>query len=108
MDVLLLGGPLFVGRHLIDALVAAGHRVTMFNRGQTNTDAYPEIERLVGDRRSDVAALKGRSWDAAIDTSAYFPADVRRSMDVLADAVGHYAFVSTISVYADSSPPGLD
>jgi 2'-hydroxyisoflavone reductase len=108
MDVLLLGGPLFLGRHLIDALLDVGHTVTLFNRGKTNADAYPEIERLVGDRRSDVTALKGRRWDAAVDTSGYFPADVRRSMAVLADAVGHYTFVSSISVYADTSTPGLD
>lgn len=108
MDVLLLGGPLFLGRHLIDALLADGHQVTTLNRGKTNPDAYPEIERLTGDRGTDVSALKGRAWDAAIDTSGYFPADVRRSMDVLADSVGHYTFVSSISVYADLSPAGID
>ncbi len=80
----------------------------MFNRGQTNPASYPDVERLVGDRRSDVSALKGRSFDAAIDTSAYFPADVRRSMYALAGSVGHYTFVSTISVYADASTPGKD
>ncbi len=108
MDALLLGGPLFLGRHIIDALLAAGHQVTMLNRGKTNPDDYPDVERLVGDRRSDVSALKGRQWDAAIDTSAYVPGDVRRSMDALADAIGHYTFVSTISVYADTSTPGID
>ena len=108
MDVLLLGGPLFLGRHLLDALLANGHRVTMFNRGKTNPDAYPDVERLVGDRGSDVDALKGHTWDAAIDTCAYVPADVHRSMEVLSDAVGHYTFVSTISVYGDTSPEGID
>ncbi|MBA3655503.1 MAG: NAD-dependent epimerase/dehydratase family protein [Actinobacteria bacterium] len=108
MDVLLLGGPLFLGRHLIDALLAGGHRVTMFNRGKTNLDAFPDVERLVGDRRSDVTVLNGRSWDAAIDTSGYFPADVQRTMDAVDGAVAHYTFVSTISVYADASTAGLD
>jgi len=108
MDVLLLGGPLFLGRHLIDALVDRGHSVTMLNRGQTNPELYPDVERLVGDRRTDMSALKGRSWDAAVDTSAYFPGDVRRTMDALGDDVGHYTFVSTISVYADESTPGTD
>ena len=108
MDVLLLGGPLFVGRHLIDALRAAGHSVTMANRGQTNPDAYPDVERLVIDRRDDVSALKGRRFDAAVDTSGYFPGDVRRVMEALDGGVGHYTFVSTISVYADTSTPGND
>lgn len=80
----------------------------MFNRGKTNAELYPEVERLIGDRRSDVSGLKGRKFDAAVDTSAYFPADVRRAMDALSDAVGHYTFVSTISVYADTSKPGVD
>jgi 2'-hydroxyisoflavone reductase len=108
MDVLLLGGPLFLGRHLLDALVGRGHTVTMFNRGQTNAGDYPDIERLIGDRRNDVSALKGRSWDAAIDTSGYFPSDVRRVTDALADGVGHYTFVSSISVYGDTSEPGIN
>jgi 2'-hydroxyisoflavone reductase len=80
----------------------------MFNRGKTNPDDYPDVERLVGDRRDDVSALAGRQWDAVVDTSAYFPGDVRRSMDALTGAVGHYTFVSTISVYADASTPGMD
>jgi 2'-hydroxyisoflavone reductase len=108
MDALLVGGPLFLGRHLIDALLTGGHRVTMLNRGQTNPDLYPEVERLVGDRRTDVSALKGKAFDAVIDTSAYFPGDVRRVMDAIGDGVGHYTFVSTISVYADESTPGID
>jgi 2'-hydroxyisoflavone reductase len=108
MDALLLGGPLFLGRHVIDALRAAGHRVTMLNRGKTNPELFPDVERLIGDRRSDVSALKGRSWDVVVDTSAYFPGDVRRVMDALGDGAGHYTFVSTISVYADESTPGMD
>jgi 2'-hydroxyisoflavone reductase len=108
MHVLLLGGPLFLGRHLIDSLLAAGHTVTMCNRGKTNADLYPEVERLVGDRRDDMSALEGRSFDAAIDTSAYLLGDVRRAMAALGDGVGHYTFVSSISVYADTSTPGLD
>lgn len=108
MDVLLLGGPLFLGRHLLDALLARDDRVTMLNRGKTNPELYPDVERLVGDRSSDVTALKGRTWDAAIDTSAYFPGDVDRVADAVGDGIGHYTFVSTISVYADASTPGSD
>src|SRR4051812_21638354 len=108
MDVLLLGGPLFLGRHLIDSLLASGHGVTMLNRGRTNPVLYPDVERIVGDRRDDVSGLSGRQWDAAIDTSAYLPGDVRRVMDATRDAIGHYTFVSTISVYADASTPGMD
>jgi 2'-hydroxyisoflavone reductase len=80
----------------------------MFNRGQTNPELYPDVERIVGDRRADVDGLRGRQWDAAIDTSAYLPGDVRRVMDAAGGSIGHYTFVSTISVYADASTPGRD
>jgi 2'-hydroxyisoflavone reductase len=101
MNILLIGGPKFVGRALIDSALAAGHRITMFNRGKTNADLYPEVEKLRGDRDGDLDALKGRQWDAVIDTSGYLPRIVRQSAELLADSVGRYVFISTISVYPE-------
>jgi nucleoside-diphosphate-sugar epimerase len=105
MDVLVLGGTRFVGRHLVGAALARGHRVTLFNRGETDPDAFPEAERIRGDRArgEDLEALRGRRWDAVLDTSGYVPRDVRASAEALAGAGGHYVFVSTGSVYADLS-----
>jgi 2'-hydroxyisoflavone reductase len=97
--LLLLGGPRFLGRAVTDAALAAGHEVTFFNRGRTNADLYPEVERLVGDRAGDLRPLRGRTWDAVIDTCGYLPAHVRASAEALADS-GLYCFVSSISVYA--------
>jgi 2'-hydroxyisoflavone reductase len=108
MKLLILGGPKFVGRHLIDAALAANHEVTFFNRGQTNPDAYPDVEKLRGDRDGDLAALHGRSWDAVIDTSGYIPRLVADSARLLADRVAHYTFVSSISVYASMATPHQD
>jgi len=108
MKLLILGGPKFVGRHLIDAALAANHEVTLFNRGQTNPNAYPEVEKLRGDRDGDLAALHGRSWDATIDTSGYIPRLVADSARLLADRVAHYTFVSSISVYASTATPHQD
>jgi 2'-hydroxyisoflavone reductase len=108
MKLLILGGPRFVGRHIIEAALAADHEVTIFNRGQTNPDAYPEVEKLRGDRDGNLSALHGRAWDAVIDTCGYVPRLVADSARLLADRVGHYTFVSTISVYADMSVAGLD
>lgn len=108
MDVLLIGGPRFLGRALIDAALAAGHSVTMFNRGRTNPQLYPEVERLQGDRDGELDALRGRRWDAVIDTCGYVPRVVRQSAELLADAVGRYVFISTISVYAEPVQPGAD
>jgi 2'-hydroxyisoflavone reductase len=108
MKLLILGGPKFVGRHLIDAALAANHEVTLFNRGQTNPDAYPEVEKLRGDRDGDLAALHGRSWDAVMDTSGYLPRLVADSARLLADRVSHYTFVSSLSVYASMATPHQD
>jgi 2'-hydroxyisoflavone reductase len=107
-QVLILGGTLFVGRHLVEAAIARGDEVTLFNRGRTNPDLYPQVERIRGDRDGDLSALRGRSWDTVVDTSARIPRWVRDSTRLLADFVEHYTFVSSGSVYADTSLPGFD
>jgi 2'-hydroxyisoflavone reductase len=109
MKVLILGGTLFLGRHLVEAAQARGHEVTLFNRGKTNPDLFREIEKLRGDRDTgDLSALEGRSWDAVVDTSARIPRWVREFAEAVGDRVGHYTSVSSISVYADTSEPGTD
>ena len=100
MRLLLLGGPKFVGRAVIDVASARGHEVTLFNRGTTGAGLYPELDRVVGDRDGGLEGLRGREWDAVVDTSGYLPRVVGQSAGLLADAVGHYVFVSSISVYA--------
>jgi 2'-hydroxyisoflavone reductase len=114
--LLLIGGPKFLGHALIEAALAGGHEVTTFNRGQTNRDLFPGIEKLHGDRDGGLAVLEGRTWDAVLDTSGYVPRHVRDSAHLLARSAGRYVFVSSISYYADyreprteSDPPaGLD
>jgi len=105
MNLLILGGTKFLGRHAVDAALADGHDVTIFTRGQTNPDLYPEVEHLTGDRDGALGALEGRTWDAVVDTSGYVPRIVRQSAELLRDAVGRYVFVSSISVYDDFSRP---
>ena len=99
MKLLVLGGTQFVGRAVTEIALERGHELTLFHRGRTNPDLFPEAEHLHGDRDHDLAALEGRSFDAVVDTSGYVPRAVRASVDALADT--HYVFVSTISVYAD-------
>ena len=101
MRLLVLGGTKFLGRHAVAYALAQGHDVTTFTRGRTNPDLFPEAERLTGDRDGDLDALRGRDWDAVIDTSGYVPDVVRQSAELLRDAVARYVFVSTISVYGD-------
>jgi|HubBroStandDraft_1064217.scaffolds.fasta_scaffold109020_2 2'-hydroxyisoflavone reductase len=98
--LLVLGGTAFVGRALTELALSLGHDVTLFNRGMTNPELFGAATKLRGDRRSDLSALAGRQWDAVIDVAAYDPEEVERSTQALADSVGHYVFVSTVSVYA--------
>jgi 2'-hydroxyisoflavone reductase len=108
MDVLILGGTGFLGRHLVEATLGSDHRVTLFNRGIKAPGLFPEVETIEGDREVDLSALSGRRWDAAIDTCGYVPRVVRASAKTLADAVDHYTFVSSISVYSDAIAPGAN
>jgi 2'-hydroxyisoflavone reductase len=114
MTILVMGGTGFLGPHFVEAARAKGHKLTLFNRGKTNPerfagDQYDDIEQLHGDRKTDMKALEGRrKWDAVLDTSAYIPADVMRSTKLLADRVGQYLLVSTVSVYAKMDKPGQD
>jgi nucleoside-diphosphate-sugar epimerase len=75
--------------------------VTLFNRGETNADLFPETEKLRGDRDGGLTVLEGREWDAVIDPSGFVPRLVRDSAELLRDSAGHYVFVSSISVYRE-------
>ena len=105
MKLLVLGGTKFLGRHAVDAALAGGHEVTIFTRGQTNPELFPEVEHLQGNRDGDLDALRVGSWDGVVDTSGYVPRIVRQSAELLHDHVGRYVFVSSISVYDDFSAP---
>jgi 2'-hydroxyisoflavone reductase len=108
MELLILGGTIFLGRHLVEAALARGHEITLFNRGQHNPDLFSNIERLCGNRDGDLAALRGQRWDAVIDTCGFVPRIVRTSAELLANAVDHYTFISSLSVFKDFSTPGMD
>ena len=108
MRILVLGGTIFLGRQLVEAAVARGHDVTLFNRGRTKPDLFPEVEKLRGDREAgELEALRGRSWDAVVDTSGHVPRVVRQSAELLTGAVGHYTFVSSASVYMPTAKLGV-
>jgi 2'-hydroxyisoflavone reductase len=106
VKVLVLGGTVFLGRHIVDALLASRHDVTLFNRGQSNPGLFPDLETIHGDRTRDLALLDARHWDAVIDIAGYVPRVVRASATRI-DAA-HYTFISSISVYADFSVAGID
>jgi len=101
MDVLIIGGTQFVGRHLVEAALDAGHNVTLFNRGCTDPGLYPQVEEIHGDRDGGLEPLRRRDWDVVFDPSGYVPRIVRQSAELLRDYVGRYVFISSVSVYAD-------
>jgi 2'-hydroxyisoflavone reductase len=108
MKLLILGGSIFLGRYIVEAALAREHEVTLFNRGMHNSDLFPNVEKLRGDRNQDLSALRGRNWDAVIDTSGFVPRQVQAPAQLLAGTVDHYTFISSISVYADFSKAGID
>jgi 2'-hydroxyisoflavone reductase len=108
MKLLVLGGTRFLGRAIVEAALARGDDVTLFNRGRTNPGLFPGAERLVGDRACDLAALGRRSWDAVVDVAGYHPPVVELSAAVLSERTGRYVFVSSISVYADQTEPPVE
>lgn len=112
MKLLVLGGTRFLGRHVVEAALAREHGVTIFTRGIQPVPWPERVRHVAGNRDPRIApgltALAGGEWDAAIDLSGYVPRCVKASAAALADRVGHYTFVSSVSVYADVSCPGVD
>ncbi len=110
MEILVVGGTVFVGRAIVAELLSRGHTVTIFSRGQHGASLFPDVERIVGDREGDLSELRGRRWDAVIDTCGFVPAVVGRMADALADVVDHYTFVSSAAVFRDwpTEPTGDD
>ncbi len=108
MKILVIGGTRFLGRHIITLARAMRHELTLFNRNQTNPGLFRRIaETIQGNRETDLDKLDG-TWDVVIDTCGYLPRIVRKSAEALKSKVGRYVFISSVSVYADFSKPGID
>ena len=109
LKILILGGTGFTGPFQVKYALARGHQVTVFNRGKTHPGELPPgVEQLTGDRNGQLDALKGRKWDVVIDNPTMLPKWVHDAAAILQGNVDRYIFISTISVYADASKPGLD
>jgi 2'-hydroxyisoflavone reductase len=106
MRMLILGGTNYLGRHLAEYALAAGHEVTLFHRGRTGTGLLPGVPRLIGDRNGDLAALETGTWDAAYDFSGFHPNQVAATAGLLAPRIGHYVFMSSVAVYPHSPEAG--
>jgi 2'-hydroxyisoflavone reductase len=108
MNLLVIGGTRFVGRHIVQAALSKGHQVTLFHRGQSGGNLFEDqVERVLGDRNTDLSQLTGRYFDAVIDTCAYRPNEVKTALEALGNSARQYLLISTISVY-DQPEPGAD
>jgi 2'-hydroxyisoflavone reductase len=109
LSILILGGTGFTGPEQVNYALERGHSVTVFNRNRTRPDMFRgKVEQLIGDLNGDTSALKGKRFDVVIDNPTTFPAWVRNVAGQLAGNVGHYIFISTISVYAENGTPDAD
>jgi 2'-hydroxyisoflavone reductase len=100
MRILIVGGTRFVGRHVVQSALDAGHDVTIFHRGRTGPELFPDVAHLIGDRNTDLSALAQGRWDATVDTCAYVPRHVQSLADALGDRGGRHLIVSSVSAYA--------
>ena len=107
MRVLIIGGTVFLGRHLVEQALLRGHQVTLFNRGKTNPIRFDGVTQVHGDRDGELGRLGDQSFDVAIDTCGYLPRLVGESAAFLSDRVEHYTFISSVSVY-DTYWPGIN
>lgn len=101
MRVLVLGGTVFVGRHVVDAALLAGHEVTILHRGTHPAPRPDAVEELLADRDGGLRVLDGREFDTVVDTCGYLPRHVREAAEALVGQVGHYTFVSSANAYPD-------
>jgi 2'-hydroxyisoflavone reductase len=122
--ILILGGTGFIGPKTIDAALARGHTITIFNRGKREKlqPLTQQVEHLYGNRDPKLPAdeanpegspvgltqLEGKKWDVVIDNSGYFPRHVEASAKLLAGSAERYIYISSISAYADNPAAGGD
>lgn len=108
--ILILGGTGFLGPPVVERALQRGHTLTLFNRGKSNADLFPGVEKIHGDREhDDLGGLKNdRRWDVVIDVWANDPAVVVPMANLLAKRTDYYHFVSSIAAYANYSKIGMD
>ncbi len=103
--LLILGGTGFIGPHLTDEALRRGWKITHFNRGKRSPGGATGVETLIGDRKGQIDALRGRTWDVVIDDTGYIPKYVKQSAELLAGNVGYCLYISSISAYASFAKP---
>ena len=108
LRVLFIGGTGIISSACVPAALAAGHDVTVLNRGASSIRSVPTgVSRLTADVRepeSMRAALAGSDFDVVVDFVAFTPDQVQSDVDLLRGRTGQYVFISSASAY--QTPPG--
>jgi 2'-hydroxyisoflavone reductase len=114
-QILILGGTRFLGPAIVEAAIAQGHTVTLFNRGVTNPSLFPHLEQLRGFRSADpqnedLTALTHRHFDVVMDVWPNDPALAASAASFLRDRAQHYVYVSSVGAYdaRELEKPGLE
>ena len=109
LKILVLGGTGFIGPHLVRFAASRGHKITIFTRGRHDAELPGDVERLTGDRSTgDLAALRGKTWDAVVDDSANNVDWIKQSAPLLESSTGAYMFTSSTGVYYPYLKRGVD
>jgi len=98
VNVLILGGTVFLSRWIATTLVARGHRVTTFTRGTHDVDRHLPIARIIGDRTRDIARIPRDGWDAVVDVGNG-PATIFAASTAHLARAARYVYVSSLNVY---------
>lgn len=112
-SILFLGGTDFVGPHIINEALRRGIEVTIFNRGLTNPDLFPNLEFIEGNRYPNIGKgltglLTDRQWDIVVDTWQKEPGCVNQTAQLLAGRCSHYIYISSIAVYKNYKSHGIN
>src|SRR5688572_27930441 len=104
MRILFIGGTSgFVGTRVIERLVAGGHHVTVFHRGETNTQLPAEVRVLHGDRQRLVedhaGELRKTKPDVVVDNYLRFEKEAIDLMKVFRGVAERIVAASSQDVY---------
>ncbi len=109
LRILILGGTGFIGPHQVRYALGRGHTLTLFNRGRTAPELFPDVEQLREYRATgDLDALRRLEWDVVLDNASSNPRWTRESAQLLKGNAGQYVFISTQSVYTSRAETGID
>jgi len=101
MNILVIGGTRYIGKHLVRKLLDRGHEVTIATRGLTPDVFGDEVKRIRfdrTDRESVKRELSDRKFDVAYDNINYSPYDTESILECI--HTKRYIFTSSSAVYS--------